>query len=90
MAKFRAIEQGFNLLRHTSNGLSAGFDYTGKVISEMDHYTDKERILITMLPTSGVKTPYSMIGNLFPVVCMFLILFITSFQRSLYRRRPKP
>lgn len=74
MAKFRAIEQGFNLIRHTSNGLSIGTDYTGKVLSEMDHYTDTNKVLITQLPTKGVKTIYSIIGDLFIVLCLLLLI----------------
>jgi apolipoprotein N-acyltransferase len=90
MAKFRAIEQGFNMVRHTSNGLSAGYDYTGKVLSEMDHYTNEERVLITMLPTKGVSTLYSFSAFIFPVLCMFLILFIKGFRKVLYPSRLKP
>ncbi len=76
MSRFRAIEQGFNMVRHTSNGLSVGADYTGRVISEMDHYTDKEKILITSLPTKGVTTLFSIIGNTFPILCFVLIILI--------------
>lgn len=36
MASFRAIEQGFNLVRHTSQGLSAAFDYQGRRLASMD------------------------------------------------------
>jgi len=77
MAKFRAIEQGFNMVRHTSNGLSAGFDYTGKTVSEMDHYMDEEKVLVTLLPTKGVITPYSLFGNIFPLICLILMTYIT-------------
>ena len=76
MSRFRAIEQGFNMVRQTSNGLSVGADYTGRVISEMDHFTDKEQILITQLPTKGVTTVYSVIGDAFPLFCLLLLLFI--------------
>ena len=74
MAKFRAIEQGFNLIRQTSFGLSAGTDYTGKTISEMDHFTDNDKTLITQLPTKGVHTIYSMIGDSFIVFCLLLFV----------------
>ncbi|NRB63355.1 MAG: hypothetical protein HRU40_10090 [Saprospiraceae bacterium] len=74
MAKFRAIEQGFNLIRQTSFGLSAGIDYTGKTISEMDHFTDNDKTLITQLPTKGVHTIYSMIGDSFIVFCLLLFV----------------
>ena len=89
MAKFRAIEQGFNMVRHTSNGLSSGFDYTGKALSEMDHYTNDERVLITIIPTKGVTTPYSVMGNIFPLFCLFLIIFITARGNRLYMSNPK-
>lgn len=76
MAKFRAIEQGFNLIRQTSFGLSQGTDYTGKVISEMDHFTDSSKVLVTQLPTKGTKTIYSMIGDSFIVFCMLLLIVV--------------
>ena len=75
MAKFRAIEQGFNLIRHTSFGLSAGTDYTGQEISKMDHFTDADKVLTTQLPTKGVKTIYTMIGDSFIVVCLVVLVF---------------
>ncbi|WP_442267405.1 nitrilase-related carbon-nitrogen hydrolase [Tenacibaculum sp. ZS6-P6] len=76
MAKFRAIEQGFNLIRQTSNGLSIGTDYTGKVISQMDHFTDNKKILITQLPTKGVKTIYSKIGDSFIALCFLILISV--------------
>src|SRR5690606_30131911 len=76
MSKFRAIEQGFNFIRQTSFGLSVGTDYTGKVISEMDHFTDSDKVLITQLPTKGTKTIYSIIGDTFIVFCLLLLISI--------------
>ncbi len=76
MAKFRAIEQGFNFIRQTSNGLSVGTDYTGKVISQMDHFTDNGKVLITQLPTKGIITIYSIIGDSFIVFCLLLLISI--------------
>lgn len=76
MSKFRAIELGFNLIRQTSNGLSIGTDYTGKVISEMDHFTDSGKIMITQIPTKGTKTIYSIIGDSFIVFCLLLLISI--------------
>ncbi len=76
MAKIRAIEQGFNLIRQTSLGLSIGTDYTGEVLSEMDHFADNDKTLITQLPTKGVRTIYSIIGDSFIAFC--LILFVAT------------
>ncbi|WP_299123424.1 nitrilase-related carbon-nitrogen hydrolase [uncultured Tenacibaculum sp.] len=82
MAKFRAIEQGFNLVRQTSLGLSIGTDYTGKVLSEMDHFTDENKILITQLPTKGTTTIYSIIGDTFILLCLFLLIIVIIFLKK--------
>ncbi|MCP4457504.1 MAG: hypothetical protein GY816_05675 [Cytophagales bacterium] len=86
MSRFRAIEQGFNMVRQTSNGLSVGADYTGRVISEMDHYSDNEKILITSLPTKGVTTLYSIIGDTFPLFCFVLIILVKTYPGILDRK----
>lgn len=82
MARYRAIEQGFNLIRHTSNGLSVGADYTGRVISEMDHYRDNDKVLITHLPTKGVTTVYSVIGDVFAWFCLLLLIVVPLYSRK--------
>jgi apolipoprotein N-acyltransferase len=74
MSKYRAIEQGFNFIRQTSLGISIGTDYTGKVISEMNHFNSDDKILVTQLPTKGTKTIYSMIGDTFIAFCLLLLI----------------
>lgn len=70
MASFRAIEQGFNLVRHTSQGLSAAFDYQGRELASMDHYTASDRVLIAQVPTRGTLTIYAMLGDWFAWACL--------------------
>jgi apolipoprotein N-acyltransferase len=65
MAGFRAIEQGVNLVRQTSLGLSAAFDYQGHPLATMDHYLAAERTLVSQVPTRGVRTPYARFGDWF-------------------------
>jgi apolipoprotein N-acyltransferase len=66
MAVFRAVEQGFNMVRHTSNGLSVAVDYQGRVRGAMDHYeVTRDRVLVAELPVRGVRTIYSRAGDLF-------------------------
>lgn len=66
MAVFRAVEQGFNMVRHASHGLSIATDYQGRVRGAMDHYaTSGERALISEVPARGVRTIYGRIGDLF-------------------------
>lgn len=63
MASFRAIEQGVNLIRHTSGGRSAAFDYEGRVLATMDHYTAAQRVMVSQVPTRGTRTPYARFGD---------------------------
>lgn len=82
MSKFRAIEQGFNFIRQTSFGRSIGTDYTGQVLSEMDHFTSDNKVLITQLPTKGTRTLYSMIGDTFIVICLLLLILVIAVLRK--------
>jgi apolipoprotein N-acyltransferase len=70
MARVRAIEQGFNLVRHTSGGLSLAADYQGRVLSSMDHYTTSDRVLISHVPMRGTRTLYARVGDLFAWICI--------------------
>lgn len=63
MASFRAIEQGFNLARQTNQGLSAAYDYEGHPLAHMDQYQAQELTMVAQLPTRGVRTLYSLLGN---------------------------
>ena len=70
MASFRAIEQGFNLVRHTSQGLAAAYDYQGHRLAAMDHYQATDQTLVAQVPTKGVRTIYSRLGDWFAWLCM--------------------
>jgi apolipoprotein N-acyltransferase len=70
MARFRAIEQGFNMIRHVSKGLSLATDYQGRVLASMDHYITADRNFVAHVPTRGVKTIYARVGDLFAWLCL--------------------
>jgi apolipoprotein N-acyltransferase len=65
MASFRAIEQGVSLVRQTSLGLSAAVDYEGRVVATLDHYLAPDHVLVSHVPTRGVRTMYSRCGDWF-------------------------
>ena len=48
-----------------SNGLSMATDPYGRVLAAMDHFTASERVMVAQVPTKGVFTLYSVIGDLF-------------------------
>lgn len=70
MAKFRAIENGFSLVRPTGNGFSVATDYQGRVLATKDYFTTEDPVMISYVPTKGVRTIYSRIGDLFAWLCM--------------------
>jgi apolipoprotein N-acyltransferase len=88
MASFRAIEQGVNLVRQTSNGLSAAYDYEGRRLSAMDHYQTSNFDLVSEVPIHGVRTIYSRFGDWFAWVCLAALsaLAVRSLRTNLSSR----
>jgi Bacterial regulatory proteins, tetR family len=86
MASFRAIEQGFNLVRQTNQGLSAAFDYQGRRLAAMDHYQTTDYAMVSQVHTRGARTVYSRLTDWFAWMCMAVLALLT--LRSLRRRRP--
>jgi apolipoprotein N-acyltransferase len=70
MAGFRAIEQGFNLVRQTGDGRSAAFDYEGRLLASEDDFAARDNTLVAQVPTRGVSTLYSRWGDWFAWVCV--------------------
>jgi len=66
----RAIENGFSMIRPTGNGVSLIIDYQGRVLGSRNYFTDKTGIMLSGLPTRGVRTIYSRIGDLFAYLCI--------------------
>lgn len=65
MAVYRAIENGVSLVRQASGGLSVVTDPYGRVLASMDHFVASEWAMVAQVPTHGVPTLYSVIGDVF-------------------------
>jgi apolipoprotein N-acyltransferase len=65
MAVFRAVENGLSIVRQAKNGLSIVADPYGRTLAKMDHFTTSRRLMVAQVPTTGVTTVYSVVGNLF-------------------------
>jgi len=65
MATFRAIENGVSLVRTADNGLSIVTDPYGRTLAAVDFFTTSEQVIVAQVPTKGVTTIYSLIGDLF-------------------------
>ena len=70
MATFRAIENGFSLVRQTGEGLSIAVNPIGKTLSSMDYFTAKNQEMTVQVPTKRIFTVYSCIGDLFAWLCI--------------------
>ena len=75
---FRAIENGFSMVRCTGDGLSVAVDYQGRLVAASDYFTSYEQIMIADLPVKGVTTIYARIGDLFAWCCIIslVVLFL--------------
>lgn len=86
MASFRAIENGFSLLRATGNGVSAGFDYQGRMLAASDSFENDQKLLIADLPRKGVTTLYARIGDVFAATVSLALIALLGLA---VRNRPR-
>jgi apolipoprotein N-acyltransferase len=84
-ATFRAIENGFSLVRETSKGLSLAVDYQGRVLAESDSYTTDQQVIVASVPMHGVRTIYALIGDVFAWLCMLSLAAVAG--RAILQRR---
>ena len=77
MASFRAIENGFSMVRQTDKGLSLAVDHLGRVISSMDYFTTKDQHMTAQVPMKGARTVYALLGDWFAWACIVLLMILT-------------
>ena len=76
MAAFRAVENGFSLVRATGEGVSAAYDYQGRVLSTMNYFSSPKAAMVAHVPTLGTRTIYSVVGDLFALLCVTGLVII--------------
>jgi apolipoprotein N-acyltransferase len=82
MASFRAIEQGYSILRSTRFGLSASINPLGEMTAQQSSFDKNSKIMTGELPIKRFTTLYSIIGDAFVYVCIgFLALFFVTIYR---------
>jgi len=85
VATYRAIENGFSLVRPTGAGISTVVDYEGHMLGSQNYFTTADGIMITSVPTRGVRTIYSRVGDLFAYFCAAGLVIL--FGWALLRRK---
>lgn len=84
----RAIENGFSLVRPTYDGITIATDFNGKILSQMDSAEAGDGILYADVPTRGINTVYTTIGDLFGWACvlglgsLFVFSIVIRFSRK--------
>ena len=84
-ATFRAIENGFSMVRCTYEGLTMAVDYQGRTITEVNYFRTSDSVIISDIPMKGVTTIYSKIGDLFAWLCCTGLIVIVA--GALFRRK---
>ena len=73
-ATYRAIENGTSLVRPTGDGISLMTDYLGRVIASQNYSASNNGIMLANVPTAGVSTISSRIGDAFAYLCTIGLL----------------
>ena len=68
---FRAVENGYSVLRQASHGVSTAVDSQGRVLKSVNYFAIEDPTLIAQIPLQA-RTPtiYSMVGDLFSWLCI--------------------
>ena len=87
----RGIEYGFSLVRPAYNGITIAQDFNGRILSQMDSDETDDGILYADVPTRGVNTLYTEVGDLlgWGSVLGFLGLVLLSVVLSIRRKKEK-
>jgi apolipoprotein N-acyltransferase len=84
-ATFRTVENGFVLVRATGNGPSLIVDPEGRTLARRDD-SGNGGILLARIPTRGVVTIYSRLGDLFAYLCVLVLAGLVGL--AFVQRRP--
>ena len=85
MAAFRAVEQGHSVLRSTRFGLSAAINPIGMLSAQQSSFDTNTKIMVASLSKKGLKTIYSVIGDLLVYIAFSYVILLTvkSFRKKL-------
>lgn len=69
LARLRAIENGYSLVRVDYQGVSAAFDPYGRVLAAQNTLSGEGHVMLADVPMQGTPTLYAMTGDLFAWLC---------------------
>ncbi|MRH90018.1 nitrilase [Nocardia sp. SYP-A9097] len=68
-AVFRAVENGYSLVRQTSNGIAITVDAYGVPLARTNYFGTAQQSMVVSVPTRGTWTIYGVVGDLFAWLC---------------------
>jgi apolipoprotein N-acyltransferase len=80
VAVTRAVENGFNLVKATSQGFSLVSDFTGRILAQTEK--PSEETLIASVPNRGTGTVYATGGWLFSFLNLVVFAAVLFFRRA--------
>ena len=69
IAVFRAVENGVSMVRPARWGVHSAVDPYGRTMATMEEDSVEQRVMVAQVPTRGVRTVYSRVGDLFAWLC---------------------
>lgn len=87
LAMFRAIENGFSLLRQTDKGLSVAMDGKGRIYNKLDYYGADHTggvAMLSSMPISNVFSIYPFTYDAFAFLCTVSHVFIVAPRKVMY------
>ncbi|WP_405062117.1 hypothetical protein OG474_10760 [Kribbella sp. NBC_01505] len=73
----RAVENGYSLIRADSHGQSGAFDPLGRSVGSVDYFSTEQQTMVVSVPTHGLRTAYTTIGDLFTWLCLAGLVLLT-------------
>jgi apolipoprotein N-acyltransferase len=70
LAVYRAVENGFAMMRPDAKGISLAVDPLGRELASGDYYATDHLDLVAMMPVQAVPTLYSRVGDVFAWLSM--------------------
>ena len=87
MLAFRAIENGFSVVRITGSGLSAAYDYQGRTLATMDYFKTTYKVFTSYVPEKGITTIYEKIGDVF--AWLSIAGLVAVLVKAIFKRKAK-
>jgi hypothetical protein len=88
ITRYRALENGFTLVRPTSHGVTEMVTSTGQLVYANNYFNHPLRLMMADVPTKKLSTMYAQTGDGLPLLVMLaLMIFFAGCGRFVKRKR---